>query len=485
MNLSLVFPDQLFYSNPSLFKDQKVFILKHPHYFTGFSYNKKKILMHLMSLEHYKNFLISKGYDVKLVELEKLYSFFEKHKDHKIIIHTCEISNFEICSFLNELLTKNIETQYYKSPMFYESLEDISLYFSGRQRLLQQAFYKNLRKKHNVLVDEIKSPVGGKWSFDSENRKKIPDSSIPKSKKSFVYDVEILDKSKLEISNLYSDNIGTLEGFNFPVNREQALENLEFFLYNKFNNFGIYQDAIFSSETYLYHSNLSSSLNIGLITPDEVIEKAIEHSKKFNIPINSLEGFIRQILGWREFIRGIYITKNKYQESANFWNSKNHLPSSFYKSQTSLLPLDDSIDKSIAESYAHHIERLMIQGNLMLLLEIKPKFVHQWFMELFIDSYDWVMGPNVFGMSLYSDGGIMSTKPYISSSNYILGMSNYKKGSWTEIWDALFWNFIHKHKNKIKEINRMSFMLRLLDKKSKKQIYSYQKLSDNFKESIF
>jgi len=485
MNFSLVFPDQLFNRNPSLFKGQKVFILKHPHYFEAFGYNKKKIFMHLMSLEHYKNYLLSKGYDVEIVDIEILYSNFKKYQDSKIIIHTCEISNFQISSFLNKLLTKNIEIKYYKSPMFYESLEDIRLYFSGRRRILQQAFYKNLRKKHNILLDEIKNPIGGKWSFDSENRKKIPASSIPHLKKTFVYDDEILDKSKKEIDNLYKNNIGTLEGFNFPVNREQALENLEFFLVTKFSKFGIYQDAIVSSETFLYHSNLSSSLNIGLITPDDVINKAFEYNLKFNIPINSLEGFIRQILGWREFIRGVYITNNKYQESANFWNSKNHLPSSFYNSQTSILPLDDSIDKSITDSYVHHIERLMIQGNLMLLLEIKPEFVYQWFMELFIDSYDWVMGPNVFGMSLYSDGGIMSTKPYISSSNYILGMSNYKKGNWSEIWDALFWNFINKHKNKIKGINRMSFMLRLLDKKSKKEIYGYQKLSENFKETIF
>ncbi len=485
MKCSIVFPDQLFHKNPSIIKGQKVFILKHPHFFIAFGYNKKKILMHLMSIEYYKNFLLSKGYDVEIIDIQTFYSIFETTSSSNHQIHTCEISNFEITFFLKQLSSQNIQVKYYKSPMFYESIEDLIIYFSDSKKYVQQTFYKKLRLKHQILVSEKKTPLGGKWSFDSENRKKIPESSIPHKKISFTYESKILDNSKSEIDNLYKNNLGTVEGFNFPVNREQALENLNFFLMNKFQKFGIYQDAIFSSETFLFHSNLSSSLNIGLITPDEVIQKAFEYSQTYNIPINSLEGFVRQILGWREFIRGIYLNKHEDQVSSNFWTSKNNLPASFYESNTSILPLNDSINKSINYSYVHHIERLMIQGNLMLLLEIKPEHVYKWFMELFIDSYDWVMGPNVFGMSLYSDGGLMSTKPYISSSNYILGMSNYKKGHWSEIWDALFWNFIYKHKNKIKKINRMSFMLRLLEKKSKRDIYEYQKLSNGFKESLF
>ncbi|MAU24154.1 MAG: cryptochrome/photolyase family protein [Chloroflexi bacterium] len=485
MNYSLVFPDQLFHKNPSILRGRKVLILKHPYFFSRFRYNKKKILMHLMSIEYYKRSLESDSFEVEIIELKDFQSLFLSGISQNHLIHTCEISNLELSSFLNELSSKNIQVKYYKSPMFYESVEDLKKYFGDKKKYIQLGFYKKLRIKHQILLSENKSPLGGKWSFDSQNRKKIPEKKLPSEKITFSYDKEILNYSKSIISNLYVHNYGNLMNFNFPVNRTQALDNLDFFLEKKFENFGIYQDAIFSSETLLYHSNLSSSLNIGLLTPKEVIEKAIEFCNHKNIPINSLEGFIRQILGWREFIRGIYLNKFKYQYSSNFWDSQNKFPDLFYESKTGILPLDDSLNKSINDSYAHHIERLMIQGNLMLLLEITPKEVYKWFMEIFIDSSDWVMGPNVFGMSLYSDGGLMSSKPYISSSNYILGMSNYKKEKWSSIWDALFWSFIHKHKEKIKGINRMAFMLNLLDKKSREDIYNFEKTSDNFKNSLF
>ena len=192
----------------------------------------------------------------------------------------------------------------------------------------------------------------------------------------------------------------------------------EFFI-EKFRMYGDFQDAIVSDKPFLFHSIISPSLNLGLITPKEMVDKAIVFSKDNYININSLEGLIRQILGWREFIRGIYLSKGNFQKKSNFFEISNDLPKSFYSGTTSLIPVDDSIKKVNKYSYLHHIERLMILGNIMLLLEIDPKKVNKWFMELFIDSYDWVMVPNIFGMSQFADGGLMSTKPYISSSNYI------------------------------------------------------------------
>ena len=205
-------------------------------------------------------------------------------------------------------------------------------------------------------------------------------------------------------------------------------------------------------------------LNSGLLDINFVLDKTIVFYNKNDIPLNSCEGFIRQIIGWREFIRGIYTVKGSEERTKNFWGFKRKIPKSFYDASTGILPVDDSIRKILKTGYAHHIERLMILGNFMLLCEFDPDEVYRWFMEMFIDSYDWVMVPNVYGMSQFADGGLMSTKPYISGSSYILKMSNYKKGEWSGIWDSLFWNFIDNHRDFFDKNPRMRMLVRNFDK---------------------
>ena len=205
-------------------------------------------------------------------------------------------------------------------------------------------------------------------------------------------------------------------------------------------------------------------INVGLLSPKYIINETINFYKINKIPINSCEGFIRQIIGWREFIRGIYTVKGSYERTKNYWGFKRKIPSSFYNGKTGIDPVDDSINKVINSAYTHHIERLMILGNFMLLCEFDPDEVYKWFMELFIDSYDWVMVPNVYGMSQFADGGLMSTKPYISGSSYILKMSNYKKGDWCVIWDSLFWNFIKNQKEFFIRNPRMRMLVNSYDK---------------------
>ena len=200
------------------------------------------------------------------------------------------------------------------------------------------------------------------------------------------------------------------------------------------------------------------------MTPDFILEKVLDFSKSNDIPLNSLEGFIRQIIGWREFMRGLYISKGVFSRNLNFWNFNKKIPKSFYSAETGILPVDDTINKINNTSYCHHIERLMIIGNIMLLCEFDPDEVHKWFMELFIDAYDWVMVPNVYGMSQFADGGLFSTKPYISSSNYIIKMSNYKRGEWSSIWDGLFWRFMDKHREKLKNNPRLNMLIKNFDK---------------------
>ena len=228
--------------------------------------------------------------------------------------------------------------------------------------------------------------------------------------------------------------------------------------------FGVYEDAIVAENSILNHSVLTPMLNVGLITPEIVINHCLIYAKENNIPINSTEGFVRQIIGWREFIRGIYVCRGSEERTKNFWKFKKKIPASFYNGSTGILPIDQTIKKVIQTGYCNHIERLMILGNFMMLCEFDPDEVYKWFMEYFIDSYDWVMVPNIYGMSQFADGGLMASKPYISGSNYIIKMSNYKKGEWQEIWDGLFWRFMHTHRNFFLSNPRLGMLVRMFDK---------------------
>tara|TARA_Y100000385_G_C12909521_1_gene557764 strand:- start:74 stop:886 length:813 start_codon:yes stop_codon:yes gene_type:complete len=260
------------------------------------------------------------------------------------------------------------------------------------------------------------------------------------------------------------------------TSRKEALKELNFFLKNKFELFGVFEDAIDLRDPFLYHSVLSPYINIGFITPEEIVKKALEA----DVSINSKEGFIRQIIGWREFIHGIYQEYSEFQENENFFKHKRKLKECWYQGNTGILPLDDAIKKVNKYGYNHHIERLMIISNLMLLCRVDPREVHKWFMEMYVDSSDWVMGPNVYGMAQFSDGGIFATKPYISGSNYILKMSHYRKDDWSEIWDGLYWMFIKDNQDFFKKNYRMSMMVKLLEKMDDSKKKKLFKLANEF-----
>ena len=251
------------------------------------------------------------------------------------------------------------------------------------------------------------------------------------------------------------------------MDRQGYLDLLDQFLEKGLSNFGDYQDAISDRSAFLFHSSLSPGMNLGLITPDEVLKKCISYYHQHLGPesLNSLEGFVRQILGWREFVRGIYQSFSEIQEEENFFDHRRRLSAHWYKGTTGVLPLDDAIKKAVKYGYNHHIERLMVISNMMLLCEIDPREVHRWFMEMYVDSSDWVMGPNVYGMGQFSDGGIFATKPYFCGSNYILKMSSYKKGEpWCEIMDGLYWRFIERNKSFMSKNPRLNMMVKTLEK---------------------
>lgn len=350
-----------------------------------------------------------------------------------------------------------------ESRLFLDTRAEVDDYFQGRRRMLMHDFYVRRRKREGILLDGAGQPLGGKWSFDEENRKRIPPGTPlppPPAAISSPYVVE----AGAYVANHFPGNPGKAAGFCFPVTRGEALEVLDQFLHQRFHRFGTYQDAMISGESWLFHSLLSAPINAGLIQPREVVQRSLDFAARNDISLNHTEGFIRQVIGWREYIRGVYVHHGVAERTRNYWNHHRSLPASFWNGTTGIPPVDDAICRVLRDGYTHHIDRLMILGNFMLLCEFDPDEVYRWFMALFIDAYDWVMVPNVYGMSQFADGGIMSTKPYISGSAYVLKMSNYAKGEWTEIWDALFWRFISVHRDFFLSNPRLGMMVRTWDK---------------------
>ena len=450
-------------------------------------HHKLKIYLFLCAMREYRDELERQDIKVhyySLKDREKDESYFKFLKNFISKQNVDEINFFEIEDkefekhILNGLKEENLNYEIHSSPMFMFTREEFNNFNKNIKIFRLSSFYTYGRKKFNILVDRERKPIGGRWSFDSENRKKIPKNislpETPKFLKSKYHD-EVCEL----ISENFSSHPGKMNEIWFPIRRRDAEKYLDIFLKERFENFGVYEDAMVKGENFLFHSCLSSSLNIGLITPADIINKIINFSEKNHIPLNSLEGYIRQVLGWREFIRGIYQVKGEFQIEQNYWSHNKKLTSSWYEASTGILPLDDSINKAIKHGYNHHIPRLMVISNIMNLCEVNPKEIYKWFMEMYIDASEWVMVPNVFGMATYADGGLMSTKPYTCGSNYILKMSNYPKGEWCDVVDGLYWRFTEKNIDFYQSNPRLSFLARTLDRISKdRKSYIFKKAED-------
>jgi deoxyribodipyrimidine photolyase-related protein len=349
------------------------------------------------------------------------------------------------------------------------------------------SFYIEQRKRLKLLLDGA-GPLGGKWSFDTENRKKLPKkTTIPEalSRKLFSQDeTNFVNEATEYVNEHFADNPGETEHFEYPINHTEAKKVLRDFLSEKIYTYGDYQDSIDTTSSFLFHSVLTPSLNIGLIHPQTVIQEVLKQHQKKEIPMNSLEGFLRQVIGWREFTRGVYQLKGRFQRTKNFFGHTRKIPPSFWNASTGILPLDNVLQRVIATGYGNHIERLMVFSNFMLLCEFDPDEVYEWFMSLFIDSYDWVMVPNVYGMGQYADGGLMITKPYISSSNYIRKMSHFKQEEWATIWDALYWRFMKKHRALFEKNPRTRMTTKHLDTMGKEKLKSHLQTAEKFLKTL-
>ena len=487
--ISIILPNQLHENNQFLKKEFPIYLIEEYLFFKQFNFHKQKLMFHRSSMKHYENYLIKIGYNVRYIESKdkssEIKNFIRNLSKEIETIHTIDPDDYLIEKRLKkECQKRSIKIIFYDNPSFINTKEDLKTFFKNEKvKFFQTSFYKNQRKKLNILIDN-NDPAGGKWTYDNENREKYP-----KNKKTPTIGYPKTDEIQAEavkyVTNHFNNNLGSINSrIIYPNNFKSAKKWFHEFLKVRFKEFGPYEDAILKDEYILNHSLLSPLINVGLLSPKYIINETINFYKINKIPINSCEGFIRQIIGWREFIRGIYTVKGSYERTKNYWGFKRKIPSSFYNGKTGIDPVDDSINKVINSAYTHHIERLMILGNFMLLCEFDPDEVYKWFMELFIDSYDWVMVPNVYGMSQFADGGLMSTKPYISGSSYILKMSDYKKGDWCVIWDSLFWNFIKNQKEFFIRNPRMRMLVNSYDKMDTNKKNNLNKSAMNFLNNL-
>ena len=485
---SLVFPHQIFQNKKKVGLTKKVLLLEDPLFFGDKTYpasfHKHKLILHRSTLKQYESQLNEEGHEVHYLEYKTLSksSYTKFFKDYKIEkLHLIDPVDFIAEKRIRTACEANqIHLRFYPSPNFFLNQEEIAEDYGHKEHYAFTPFYIQQRKKLKILLSDSNKPAGGKWTYDVENRKKVPKGfqfpNLPLFKPS-SFDQEAINYVNAHFAN----SPGNGKDFWYPTTKKDAEQNLSNFIDYRFNTFGPYQDAILSEELVLMHSMLSSSLNIGLLSPAEIVNQALNVR---GIPLNSQEGFIRQVIGWREFVRVIYQLEGVKQRTTNYWKHKRKIPKAFYTGETGIEPIDQTIKKVLKYAYCHHIERLMVLGNFMLLCEIDPNEIYRWFMELFIDAYDWVMVPNVYGMSQYADGGLMTTKPYISSSNYILKMSNYQKGAWCEIWDGLFWRFLHKHQDFFLKQPRLGLLAQQLKKMDQKQVKHHLSVAEKFLESL-
>tara|TARA_B100000965_G_scaffold178135_1_gene148632 strand:+ start:892 stop:2382 length:1491 start_codon:yes stop_codon:yes gene_type:complete len=486
----LVFPDQLFKVKNKSIEVKNIALIEDCLFF-GYDlewqqkFHCQKIIFHKATMHAYKEDLMEKGYEIIYIKHRKgtrteynLNNLRKKGFNHFI---TYEIFNWSLEKRINKFcLENNLNLEILKNEMFITNNDLANELISQKKIYGMKSFYKKQRQSLNLLIEKDGSPTGGEWSFDKMNRKKLPSRiqvpNVPSAETN-----KFIEKAKREVIINYKDYYGNIENFNYPVTHYDAEKWLDNFLVERFHLFGDYEDAISSKHRILWHSLLSPLINVGLLKPKQILDNIKVFYESNKIGINSYEGFIRQIIGWREFMLIIYKRNNLELRNGNFWGFEDKpIPSSFYTGNTGIRPLDDSIKNILDTGYAHHIERLMVIGNFMLLCRFHPNRVYQWFMELSIDSYDWVMVPNVYGMSQFSNGGLFTTKPYISGSNYIKKMSNYKSEDWCETWDSLFWTFIDDYKNIFRKQFRLSMILRNLEKMDKNKIINYKKNANDF-----
>ncbi len=478
----LLYPHQL-YSLSDLPKVDTVVMVEDPLFFGMDAehprrLHKQKLILHRASMRRYvEEVLWPADYKVDYVELD----VFMKSGD--ILDRASKAEQIFIIDPTDDVLTKRLlqarrertnlpNLTFLPCPNFYLKEQEVREYFSERHKHLFADFYQWQRERFNVLIGDDYKPEGGKWMFETTPQKLPADAVLP----SFPVfgDNKYVADALAWAEEHFPDNPGSSE-FIWPTNHDEANTWLADFLENRIDSYGTYQDALSGRSPWLYHSLLQGSMNAGLLNPQAVIRAALDRHAARPVPLESLECFIRQVLGWREYIRGMYLNQTTPLREQNPFNHHRKLTSAWYNAATGLPPLDDMIKKLRQHAYAHNAERRRLAGNLMILCEIEPAQIYQWHQELFIDAYDWSVVPNVNGMSQFgAQDKDMGSKAYIGPSSAVLDLSDYERGDWSDIWDGLFWRFVEKHQASLSKNPRMRATvqrLKRLDADHKRIIY--------------
>lgn len=456
-----------------------MYVVEDPLYFAQYDFHKLKLMLHRAAMQRFAESLRQAGTSVRYVEASELPNT-GSIADILAQDGVTAVRYVDPCDdwlgrrLATGLAAHGISQSILDDPAFLTPRAIIDEFGASGQKLFFTNFYIAQRKRLGLLLDGT-GPVGGKWSFDTENRKRLPKNLLP-PKVAFAPEHAAVREARSYVQRAFPRALGEDVEFGYPTSPEEARAVLADFVQHRLPLFGDYEDAISQQHDVLFHSLLTPPLNAGLITPAEVVQAAMSAE---GVPLNSREGFVRQVIGWREFMRLAYMTRGRKQRTRNFWEFTNPMPAGFYDGTTGIAPVDAVIRRVLRTGYCHHIERLMIVGNFLLLCEVAPDAVYQWYMELFVDAYDWVMVPNVYGMSQYADGGGMTTKPYISGSAYVLRMSDFPRGPWCDVWDALYWRFIDRQADFFGANPRMSMMVKMRDRLGDKMLV-HRRVADQF-----
>jgi deoxyribodipyrimidine photolyase-related protein len=436
--------------------------------------HKARIALFLSAMRHFAEYLKSQGFPLSYIErspltiVEELRSKIISGKfTHLVCV---EPGEWRLKQSIEALaLELNIALEMLQDKHFYCTHEEFKAWVANKKELRLEYFYRLMRKTHGILVDQDGNPEGGQWNFDRDNRKPFPKKGPGLIPPPELFEPDRVTKAVLaEVQEHYSDHPGSLEHFQWPVTRQQALQALKGFVEHRLATFGIYEDAMWTDTPFGWHSLLSSSLNLKLLNPREVIDAVLVAWKKHDLELATVEGFIRQILGWREFVRGMYYLDMPQMALDNFYDHQNALPAWYWTGETKMKCMQEAIGQTLQYGYAHHIQRLMVTGNFALLAEVLPKEVCDWYLAIYVDAIEWVELPNTAGMALFASGGRFTSKPYIASGAYIKRMSNYcgscqykpdiRFGEGACPITTLYWNFLIKHRTQFEASPRTRLM---------------------------
>jgi len=464
----LVFPHQLFVEHLDAADDTTFVLVEDDLFFRQLAFHAQKLVLHRASMRRFATRLRDAGRGVQVIEtdpdtpsMERLTGLLRDLAPERVTYY--DVVDDWLGRRTRELLAELdlvSDEDVLESPNFLTSRAQIEAWF-GANTARMQHFYSWQRQRLDILVDGDQ-PVGGQWSFDADNRKKLPKNHPVPDVPQVPRHTEV-SEAIAWVGAAFPDAPGRAETFAWPTSHEEAVTAYEVFLEQRFAEFGPYEDAISREHPYLFHALLTPGLNIGLIDPRYVVRRALQEGAEQDVELPSLEGFVRQVIGWREYMRATYHLWGPRMRNANRLQHTRSLDPQWWSGQTGLDPVDLVIERVLEHGYAHHIERLMVLGNALCLLRIDPTEVYEWFMEMFVDAYDWVMVPNVYAMSQFAAGEAITTKPYVSGSNYLRKMSDLPTGEWTQDWDGLYWSFVADHREVFEAGYRSRMMTRLWD----------------------